>query len=739
MHLPRRLLALLFVLAVPGIGAAEVPSFRNDVMAAVSKAGCNLGTCHGNKTGKGGFRLSLRGQDPADDFATLTRRDDGRRVNLMNPADSLLLLKPAMTLAHEGGRRFRPDDLEYRLIHDWIAAGMPADNAQSPTLTSLDVGPLDYTLAEPHWSVKLTVWATFSDGSRRDVTPLAVLEPSSLHVTVAADGTVTGDRAEEATVVVRFLDQRATVRLAFVADRPNFAWTGPPPENFIDAAVFAKLQRLKINPSPAVDDATFAHRAWLDLLGVVPPAAEARAFVADPDPSKRTRLVDQLLSRPGFAVFWGLKWADLLRAEEKSLDSRGVKLYVEWIRSSIGENKPLDQFARELLAARGSTYEVAPANFYRAMRDPITRSESVAQLFLGVRLQCAQCHNHPFDAWTQEDYYGWANNFSQIDYEIKENKRKDKNDKHEFVGEQIIKIDDQQKPVKHPDTGKPVPPRFLDQARTAPAADADRLEQLAAWITGPDNPQFARLMVNRVWAELLGRGIVDPVDDFKATNPPANPELLDALAADFVSHKYDLRHLIHTIMASRVYEAAAETNATNATDESNFSHAIPRRLTAEQLLDSMAQITGASPRFGDLPRGTRAAELVGIGTVYGRRGAAEAGDRFLKLFGKPPRLQTCDCERSDDTTLGQAFQLVSGAVIDEMLRADDNTLTELAQSDRPPAGLVDDLYWAALTRAPTDTERGTAVAHFAAVDNRRRAAEDIAWALLTSTEFLLRR
>lgn len=737
----RRLLLLLIILfaSAASLAAGDAPSFRTEVMAVLSKAGCNQGTCHGNKNGKGGFTLSLRGEDWRRDYDTLTRQDAGRRVNRFEPAQSLLLLKPSMAVPHEGGRRFRPDDRPYRILHDWIAAGMPAES-DAPVPVSLEVTPTDTYLNAPQNSVPIKASAVLPDGTRQDVTDLAVFEPSNLLAQIASDGTVTLSAPGEVTVTVRYLEHQVPVRLALVPDRPDFGWSAPVPANFIDELVFAKLRRLKVNPSPLCDDATFARRAYLDLLGLLPTADEARAFVADSSPDKRARLVDQLLGRPEFATFWGLKWADLLRAEEKTLDEKGIKVYVEWIRQSIADNKSLDAFARELVGARGSTYEVPPANFYRAMRDPIMRAESVAQLFLGTRLQCAKCHNHPFDRWTQADYYGWANNFSQIEYDIKENKRRDENDKHEFVGEQIVILDPKQKPVEHPDTGEAIPPRFLDATGKAPDPDGDRLEQLAAWLTSPDNPQFARTLANRIWADLIGRGIVDPIDDFRATNPPTNPELLDALSSDLVAHGYDLRHGIRTVMASNVYQFTSETTPTNADDDANFSHAAVRRLSAEQLLDAMAQVTGASVEFANQEPGTRAAELIGVSSISGgRRSGRSPADQFLKMFGKPPRLTPCECERTEETTLAQTFRLTSGDFVDGLLKSDQNRLAGMTASSLTPDQMIDDLYWSALTRGPTDEERQAAVAHVSGADDRRAALQDVTWALLNSAEFLLRR
>ena len=733
--LPVLLVPFLLLSGALPASAAE-PSFRIDVMAALSKAGCNQGTCHGNLTGKGGLRLSIRGEDWRKDFDTLTRREAGRRVNRLEPAASLLLLKPAMTVPHEGGRRFRAGDPAYQVLHDWIAAGAPRGE-NVPALASLEVTPTEAVVELPTDAVRLAATAVFADGRRRDVSAEAVYEPSSLLVDVSPDGVATATGPGEVTVTVRYLDRQVPVRLAFVPPRPDFAWDGPAPANRIDELVFAKLRRLKVNPAPVCDDATFLRRVSLDLLGRLPTVAEADAFLAEAAPDKRATLVSERLARPEFAAFWGLKWADLLRAEETTLDARGVAGYTAWINACVADGKPLDEFARELVAARGSTYDVPPANFYRAMRDPVTRAESVAQVFLGLRLQCAKCHNHPFDRWTQDDYYGWTNLFTPIDYEIKENKRTDKSDKHEFVGEQVVTMDDDPKPVLHPETGKPVSPRFLEPG-AAPTADGDRLEQLAAWMTAPRNDQFARATANRVWSELLGRGIVDPIDDFRATNPPSNPELLDALAADLVAGGFDLRTLIREIAASRTYQLSSETDATNADDERNFSHALPRRLTAEQLLDAFAAVTGAPAGFGKRNAGQTAVGFVGVQEIYGRRGSKGVAERFLKAFGKPPRLQACACERTSDSTLAQTFQLVSGELLDDMLRADGNRLDRLAESGQEPAEMVRELYAVALTRRPTDTEAAAAAEHLRSAASLRAGLEDMTWALLNSAEFLLR-
>lgn len=718
--------------------AARPVSFRNDVMAVLSKAGCNAGVCHGNANGKGGFKLSLRGQDPEIDYRRLTRDLANRRTNPLKPERSLMLLKPTMQVAHEGGRRFDTKSIEYNILRSWIAGGMRRDAGDVPRLTGLTVSPKKAVLVAPRKSVQLQVTARFSDGTRRDLTRLAVYEPANQLAAVTANGLVQRTGIGENTIAVRYLDRQVSVRVAFVPARPDYRWTGPKPANYVDKHVFDKLRSLRINPSDVVDDAAFIRRASLDLRGIVPTAEEARAFVADSRPDKRARLVDRLLKSPQFSDFWAMKWSDLLRNEEKTLDRKGVQNYYAWIRKSIADGKPFNQFARELIAARGSTYKSPPANFYRAMRQPLMRAESTAQLFLGIRLQCAKCHNHPFDRWTQTDYYGWANNFARVKYKIVENRRKDRNDKHEFDGEQIVYMA-KEGDVENPVASRPTPPRFLGDRKRSPSQDRDRLVQLAEWVSSPDNRQFARSQVNRIWYQLLGRGIVDPIDDFRATNPPVNPELLDALANDFAAHNFDIRHLLRTIMNSNTYQLSAVPNATNKDDETNFSRGIVRRLSAEPLLDSLSRVVGTPVKFNGYPLGMRAVQIPGVRAVRLRDSRPSAGDHFLKLFGKPPRLQTCECERSEETTLTQTFQMVSGPLLNELLTRADNRISRMLKSKRPTSAIVDDLYWIALSRPPTSDELTATVTHIATSKDRRRALEDVVWALVNTNEFLLRR
>ncbi|MGQ0636844.1 MAG: DUF1549 and DUF1553 domain-containing protein [Planctomycetaceae bacterium] len=719
-------------------GPAPAVSFQHDVMAVLSRAGCNQGICHGNKNGKGGFRLSLRGENPAADFAMLTRDLSSRRVNVLDPEQSLLLLKPVMQTPHEGGRRLSMGSREYEILRSWIAAGMPADRAQLPHVERLTVEPAETVLKAPVNRVELRAVARFSDGTTRDVTRLASYETTLPSVEVDRDGVVRAPGACEVTVIVRYLNRQAPVRLAFISDRPEFVWRAPEPANFIDQHVFARLKSLSILPSGPIDDATFLRRAYLDLLGVLPSADEAQAFDADARSEKRARLVEALLERPEFAECWAAKWSDLLRNEEKTLDRKGVEAFHGWIRRSLEQNVPLDQFARELIASRGSTYQVPAANYWRGMRDTLTRAESTAQLFLGVRLQCAKCHNHPFDRWTQDDYYAWANLFSRVKYRVLENHRRDENDRHEFDGEQIVCMA-REGNIDDPRTNAPPKPRFLGTGAQGVPGESDRLLALAGWIAQPDNRLFADAQANRIWYHLMGQGIVDPVDDFRATNPPSNPALLEALSHDLVSHKFDLRHMIRTIMQSHTYQSSCATNDTNRDDETKFSHARERRLPAEVLLDAISQVVEAPLEFAGYPVGIRAGALPGVQAVRVRDAAPRPAEQFLKIFGKPPRLQSCECERSTETTLAQTFQLVSGTVMTDLLSRPDNRLGRLLTQVASDRQIVDELYWAALSRAPSSTELAGTLEYLGGSPLRRERLEDVLWGLLNSNEFLMRR
>jgi hypothetical protein len=716
---------------------ADSPDFRRDVAPILSRAGCNAGACHGNQNGKGGFKLSLRGEDPDLDFTALTRDNLGRRTDPFHPDQSLVLQKAIGATSHEGGRRFDSDSLEYRSIRDWIAAGRPTGSTAA--VTRLTVTPAMKVLVEPADSVKLSVEAAFADGTTRDVTRLAVLEPIIPGlISIAADGTVRREQVGETVVQVRYLTAQTATRIAFVPERPGFHWPDPPERNVVDKHVFAKLRDLRMKPAPLADDGTFLRRIFLDVLGVLPTMSETRSFLGDTDPDKRAKLIDRLLERPEFADAWALVWADLLRNEEKVLDAKGTRVFHAWIRDQFAANVPLNELARSVIAGRGSTYADPPANYYRALRDPYARGEATAQVFLGVRVQCARCHNHPYDRWTQNDYHEWAAFFSRVQYRVVNNKRVDGFDTHEFAGEQVVWMD-RAGELTNPRTGQPTPPKFLGDDKAAPiAADADRLQILADWVADPGNPFFAKAQVNRVWFHLLGRGMVEPNDDFRAANPPANPELLDALAADFTAHKFDLKHLVRVILNSRTYQLSAETDETNRDDTANFSHSLIQPLKAEQLLDAFSRVLEAPVKFDGFPLGIRAAQLPDA--QVGARGVLPGpGPRFLKAFGKPDRLLSCECERGDETTLVQAFQLLTGGLLHQMLTRPDNRLDRLAKSGKDDATIVEEFYIAALCRLPSDREKAGAIALITRSNDRRAGLEDVAWGVLNAKEFLLRR
>jgi hypothetical protein len=727
--------AAAWMLTAVASGEERPVTFDRDVMAVLSKAGCNLGACHGNANGKGGFKLSLRGEDPARDHAALTRDAMQRRVNIFDPEASLILAKPGGKLAHEGGVRFKNDSLAYRVLRDWIAAGAKGPDSSLPALQSIEVTPGEAIVTEPKESVELRVTARFADGTTRDATRLAVYELTNAIAAVDAGGRVEREQFGQTTIIVRYLTTQMPVRLAFLPSRPDFVWQAPRPANYIDEQIFARLKQLQINPAEVCDDATFVRRAYLDALGILPTAAEARQFVADPSADKRARLIDELLRRPEFAEHWALKWSDVLRNEEKVLDATGVDKFHAWIKEWISEGRPLDHFARALVVGEGSTYENPAANFYRANRDPLTRGETAARLFLGVRLQCARCHNHPYDRWTQDDYYSWAAVFGRIDYEILENNRSDKLDKNEFTGEQIVVSLDEGE-VTNARTGADALPKFLGASDGGLTNKDDRLAPLAEWLVSPGNRQFARTQANFIFYHIMERGLVEPIDDFRLTNPPSHPELLEALADDLITSRYDLRHLMRTIMNSRTYQLAAFGDD-NTSDEASFARALVRRLPAETLLDAQSQVLGVAAKFSGYPEGTRAGQMRGVQRGE-RRSRGSGGDRFLKTFGKPMRLLACECERSNETTLKQAFVLIGDEGLNELLTSADGRLAKLASAEISDRERVSELYWSALSRGPTEAELKAGEELLSSTADKLATLQDLAWALLNAKEFLFR-
>ncbi len=719
--------------AVEGHGA-ESPgpvrkpvSYRNDVAPLLSRAGCNMGSCHGNASGKGGFRLSLRGDDPDFDFQAITRELLGRRVSVAAPDQSLVLLKPTGSVPHEGGIRFAAGSDEARTLRDWIAAGARDDKETAPRLQSISVAPETIISSTANRREQLHVTARFADGSTRDVTRQACFDLSDPTLAaVSATGVVTAHHPCELAVAVRYLRGRAVCRIAFLPDRPNFAWCGPPPANQVDEHVFRKLRLLKVNPSPLAGDEVFLRRAFLDAIGRLPEPAEVRAFLDDRGPAKRSKLIDRLLERPEFADFWALKWADLLRNEEKTMGAKGVWVLQRWLRDQIAADVPLDEMVRRIVSARGSTWNNPPSSFYRTNRDPTAAAEAVAQVFLGVRLQCARCHNHPFDDWTQDDYYGLAACFSTVKHKEINNTRRDNLDKHEINGDEVIYLAGSPGMVQ-PRSRTTLPPTPLHSAAFRTEQAFTPIDQLADWLTR-DNRQFTRNLANRTWFHLMGRGIVEPVDDFRASNPPANTELLEALADTLQNHGMRLRPLVALIMKSATYQLAATPNATNAGDVANFARASVRLLPAEVLLDAISQVLEVPDRFPAAPRSLRATQLPGA--------AIEIG--FLKVFGKPERLLTCECERSETTTLAQAFQMINGPAVRRKLDDPGNRLATLVERHARSEAILEELFLAALARRPTGAEKAAILARVARAERLRDVWQDVAWAVINSKEFLLR-
>ncbi len=717
--------------------AGEVPGFRHDIMPMLNKTGCNMGACHGSANGKGNLKISLRGEDPDGDFKIFTQSLRSKRLNVDDPDASFLLRKPAKLVEHEGGLRFAPDSGEFRMLRAWIAAGAPKDPETTPALTKVTVSPPEAIIDEPQRTVKLSVTASFSDGTTRDVTKWAIYEPANLLAEASRDGLITSKRPGETTVMVRFENLQVPVPLAFLPHRPDFQWKAPEEANFIDTHVFAKLQRMRILPSEVCDDATYLRRVFFDLIGQPPSREEAEAFLNDTRPDKRARLVDTLLERPEYAEWWAIKWADLFRMEERVLDATGTAAMYRWIRDGLAEDKPMDVFAREVITATGSTYLNPASNYYRALREPTLRSETTSQIFLGTRLACAKCHNHPFERWTQDDYYHFAAIFDGIEYTVLNNRRSDENDQMEFVGEQIVGLKDK-RDLKDPRTKKEPVPGLLGQGAPAITAGPERFDELARWMTSKEHPLFAKVQVNRVWAHLMGKGLVDPVDDFRLTNPPSIPPLMDVLSRRFIDDGFRLKPLLRLICASRVYQFSSVPNETNAGDDINFSHALVRRLPAEPLLDAIYAALGQPLKMDKFPEIRRAGQIPGARFVIKSR-KPSAPELFLKEFGKPPRNTASECERSNESSLSQVFTLTSGPGMDNLLKSKGNRLTLLLKEKKSPAEMVADLYWRTLNRPPSGAEASRLIPALEQAPDRRAALEDLAWSLMNSKEFLLRR
>jgi hypothetical protein len=696
--------------------------FRTDVIAAFSRAGCNQGACHGSPHGKNGFHLSLRGYDPELDFQTLTRDAIGRRINRVAADESLILLKGAGRLPHQGGVRFRPDDPAYRTVHTWIREGCQA-GVTSAKLARLEVVPGTRRLHADSPRQQLVARAHFEDGQVRDVTELAVYssnDPAS--ASVSANGLVEFSHTAEASILVRYLDKITGVRLTYVRPDPRFAFAAPPAANFVDRHVFAKQRELQLTPAPVAGDAVFLRRVYLDVIGTLPSMEEARAFIDSKDPHKRSKLIDKLLAREEYASFWALKWADVLRGNRAALGERGVHSFHRYLVRAMAEDRPMDAFARDLLTSLGNTVNKPAANFYRISRTPEEAAETFAQLFLGVRVQCAKCHNHPFESISQTDYYGLAAFFVQVE----------RKPPRFGLDDEIIYLAPGRE-VRHPTTNKPQEPRAFGTPAGKLTADEDRRGHLADWLTRPDNRWFAASIVNRVWFHLVGRGVVEPVDDFRDTNPPANPELLDALSKDFADNGYRLKPLMRTILNSHTYQLASSggpaLSPQAANPERYFTHAAVRMLSAEQILDAISQAAGIPEAFPGYPLGTRAIEIAEGGIEH----------PFLQAFARPVRDVSCECAREEDPSLPQMLHLLNNKKILAKAQSPESRLARWLHAERDTAAIIENVYLATLSRRPSKAETDLILQHIAQhAGDRVKGLQDLQYALFNFSEFLLR-
>ncbi|MBA4067592.1 MAG: S-layer protein [Isosphaera sp.] len=707
--------------------SAAAPTFERDVQPVLTRFGCNAGACHGKARGQNGFQLSLLAFDNDADYQAITAEARGRRVFPASPDHSLLLLKASGRVPHGGGKKLPADGPDYRTVRDWIAAGSPRTPADAPKLLRITVSPAARVSAFRE-SYRLAVTAHYSDGSTADVTRLAAFSSSeSVYAAVSPEGVVTaGPIPGEAAVMARFAEKFAVsaVLVPLTGAPPAEVYDKLPRANFVDGLVWAKLRKLNLLPSEPAGDATFHRRAFLDVIGRLPTPDETRAFLADADPKKREKLVDRLLDRPEYADFWASKWADLLRPNPYRVGMKATYALDQWLRESFRRNTRWDAFAREVIAARGSTFTAGAAVVFRDRREPDELAPLVSQLFLGVRLDCAKCHHHPFEVWGQDDFYGFAAFFGRVG-------RKGTGLSPPISGgEEFIHLAagaGRGGAVKHPVTGREMAPTPLLGRPIEVRPETDPRAALAAWATAPDNPFFSRATVNRVWADLMGRGIVDPVDDLRATNPPSNPELLDALAADFVKNGYDLKKLIRTITTSRVYALSTTPNDRNAGDGRNYSRHYRQRLRAEVLLDMVSDVTGVAEKFEGMPPGSRAVEVW----------TARAQSVFLDSFGRPDPNQDPPCERAADTTVVQALHLMNSPNLHRKVTDDAGRAAGLANGSKSAAEVAEELYLLAYCRPPTAEERAAAVKRFEKPGaTRRQAAEDLMWALINTPEFV---
>lgn len=712
---PLALLLLAFANSVQADDSSRTIGFVRDVLPVLTKSGCNGGACHGSFQGRGGFRLSLYGFNPRADYEALVQEARGRRVQASSPAHSLILRKATGVMAHRGGKRFDTASESYAILQQWLLQGFTPPRADDAVVNRLELNAAELVL-RPGEEYVLQVRAVWSDGKTTDITRWAMFDSTAEHVaTIAAEPRIKASAPGRAAITVGFLGKVAALPVT-VPYSVNVA-AAPPRHNWIDDLVIAEWQKVRLEPAPLAQDSEFLRRVHLDLIGTLPTVDEARAFLQSTDPQRRTKLIDELLTRPVYVDYWALKWGDLLRTHRRWLGMKGLQSFQGWLKTALRENKSMDAFVRELLTAKGNLYANGPVAFYFVNPTLDELAETTAQVFLGIRLQCAKCHHHPFEAWSQDDYHGLAAFFARVE-------RKDTGDGGSFGGAQSLRLA-ASGAVKHPTTGATVFPRLLGYAFDAKQEDERRA--LAEWITDKQNPYFARNIVNRYWGYLFGRGLVEPIDDVRATNPASHPALLDALARDFAAHQYDVKHLLRTLCNARVYQLASELAPKNDVEGVFFRCRQPRRLPAEVLLDAINQAAGVSETFPELPLGTRALALPDPAIV----------STFLDLFGRPQRRTTCECERPNDPDLRQVLRLANGKEIHQKVIDPRGRIACLLKEGRTETAILDDLYLATLSRFPTPAERAAASELRRTAPTPSEGWEDLLWTLLNCTEFAL--
>ena len=706
----------LLVCVLLGVGArgGEPLDFSHDIAPLLSRFGCNGSACHGNAEGQNGFRLSVFGNDPVADYEALVVQGRGRRVMPAAPDESLMLRKSAGTVPHAGGRRMTEGSREYGMLRDWIAGGAVYLDSSKPELKSVRIDPPDsvHRFGE-HRS--LGVRAMYSDGVERDVTWLAVFHSNDASIAEVDDtGRMsTGHSVGQAALMARFSGQIAVHRVTVPRPGERVEFGDGDGATEIDRMVNANLRRMNLKPSEPADDAVFLRRVFLDLAGRLPSLEEAKAFLDDGRADKRAVLVDGLLERPEWADVWALKWSDLLRVDRRTLGHRAAYAYYGWIHRSMKENVPLDRFARGLLEAEGPLQENPAGYFFRVAKKSGEVAATTSQALMGIRITCAECHQHPFDRWTQSDYHGMRAYFEQVQYKK--------------VGDEEALVVEGNPKVLHPRTKEALRAHPLGEAMPESDPEGDRRRALSGWLTAPENPWFARNLANRIWAHFLGRGLVEPVDDVRATNPPTNPELLDRLAAMLVADGFNPKPLMRRIVLSQTYGRSATPNETNGRDERNFSRALFRRLPSEVLMDAICDVTGVPEKYAGVPYGMRAVQLWD----------SEQQSYFLKLFGRPQRTTPCECERSVSASVSQALHFMNSPNLQSKLAHARGNVTRWVAEGVDDGRLAESLYLACYSRRPSASEVAEVSGYLrAAKGTRQQAAEDLAWSLMNTLEFV---